>query len=73
MPGQGAGGGGGRGGGGWARYEGERLTAGRLIVRRGRHLGAYLQARLDTEEQRAAAARHRTAEAVMTETALLTF
>ena len=58
---------------GLARYEGERLTAGRLIVRRGRHLGAYLQARLDTEEQRAAAARYHTAEAVMTETALLTF
>ncbi len=58
---------------GLARYEGERLAAGRLIVRRGRHLGAYLQARLDTEEQRAAAARHHTAEAVMTETALLNF
>ena len=56
-----------------ARYEGERLKAGRRIVRRGRHLGAYLQARIDTAEQRAAAARHHTAHAVMTETALLNF
>ena len=58
---------------GLARYQGERLEAGRRIVRRGRHLGAYLQARIDTEEQRAAAACHHTAEAVMTETALLDF
>ena len=55
------------------RYEAERLQAGRHIVRRGRHLGAYLQARIDTEEQRAAAFRHHTAEAVMAETALLNF
>ena len=58
---------------GLARYQDERLSAGRRIVRRGRHLGAYLQARIDTEEQRAAATRHHTPEAVMTETALLNF
>ena len=58
---------------GLARYESERMEAGRRIVRRGRHLGAYLQARIDTDEQEAAAARHHTPEAVMTETALLTF
>ena len=56
-----------------ARYQHERLAAGRRMVQRGRHLGAYLQAGLDTEEQRAAAVRHRTAKAVMRETAVLDF
>jgi 2-polyprenyl-6-methoxyphenol hydroxylase-like FAD-dependent oxidoreductase len=55
------------------RYQAERLPAGRRLVRRGRHLGAYMQAQLSTEEERQAAARHRTPEAVMAETALLTF
>lgn len=55
------------------RYEAERLHAGQRIVRRGRHLGAYLQAQRDTDEERGAAARHDTAAAVMAETALLDF
>ena len=42
-------------------------------VRRGRHLGAYMQAELATEEERAAASRHYTPDAVMAETALLNF
>ena len=55
------------------RYEAARLPAGQRIVRRGRHLGAYLQAQISTEEQREAATRHHTADAVMAETALLDF
>ena len=56
-----------------ARYQAERLSAGQRLVRRGRHLGAYMQAQLSTAEERAAAARHRTPAAVMAETALLDF
>lgn len=56
-----------------ARYEAERRTAGQNVVRRGRHLGAYLQAGVSTPEQQRAAARHQTPEAVMAETALLDF
>ena len=56
-----------------ARYEAERRLAGQHIVRRGRHLGAYLQAEIGTPEQRRAAARHQTPEAVMAETAMLDF
>lgn len=55
------------------RYQAERLPAGRRLVQRGRHLGAYMQAQLSTEEERQAAFRHRTPEAVMAETALLDF
>lgn len=58
---------------GLARYEAERQPAGRRIVQRARHLGAYLQAGRSTEEERRAALRHRTADAVMAETALLDF
>ena len=56
-----------------ARYEAERLPAGQRIVRRARHLGAYMQAHLATEEERAAAARHHSPAAVMAETASLRF
>ena len=56
-----------------ARYDAERRPAGERIVRRARHLGAYMQPKIETDEQRATAARHRTPEAVMTETALLDF
>ncbi len=55
------------------RYQAERLPAGQRLVRRGRHLGAYMQAQLSTEEERQAVARHRTPAAVMAETALLDF
>ena len=55
------------------RYEAERRPAGQRLVRRGRHLGAYLQAQRSSDEEREAAARHHTPEAVMTETALLDF
>jgi 2-polyprenyl-6-methoxyphenol hydroxylase-like FAD-dependent oxidoreductase len=52
------------------RYDAERCPASRRVVQRGRHLGSYLQAEQSSEE-RAAAARHQTVEAVMAETALL--
>ena len=55
------------------RYEAERRPAGQRLVRRGRHLGAYLQAQIRGDEEREAAARHHTPDAVMTETALLDF
>lgn len=55
------------------RYQAERLPAGKRLVQRGRHLGAYMQAHLSTEEERQAAFRHHTPEAVMAETALLDF
>ena len=35
-----------------ARYQSERLPAGQRLVRRGRHLGAYMQAQLSTDEER---------------------
>ncbi len=55
------------------RYEAARLPAGQRVVQRARHLGAYMQAQRRTEEERRAAARHRTPEAVMAETAVLNF
>lgn len=55
------------------RYEAERHPAGQRIVQRARHLGAYLQAQLRTDADRAAATRHHTPAAVMAETAVLDF
>ena len=55
------------------RFEAERLAVGRRIVQRARHLGAYLQTRFRSEEERLLAERHRSPEAVMAETALLDF
>jgi 2-polyprenyl-6-methoxyphenol hydroxylase-like FAD-dependent oxidoreductase len=55
------------------RFEAERLPVGRRIIQRGRQLGAYLQTHFRTEEERILAERHRTPEAVMSETALLDF
>jgi 2-polyprenyl-6-methoxyphenol hydroxylase-like FAD-dependent oxidoreductase len=55
------------------RFEAERLPVGRLIIQRARHLGAYLQATKETEEERAYSERHSTAEAVLAETAVLDF
>jgi 2-polyprenyl-6-methoxyphenol hydroxylase-like FAD-dependent oxidoreductase len=55
------------------RYEAVRLPAGQRVVQRARHLGAYMQAQRRTEEERQAAARHRTPDAVMAETAVLEF
>ena len=55
------------------RYEAARMPAGQRLVRRGRHLGAHLQAQRSTTEQRDAASRHEAETAVLAETALLDF
>jgi 2-polyprenyl-6-methoxyphenol hydroxylase-like FAD-dependent oxidoreductase len=55
------------------RFEAERLAIGRRIIQRARHLGAYLQTKFRTDEERLLADRHRSPEAVMAETALLDF
>jgi 2-polyprenyl-6-methoxyphenol hydroxylase-like FAD-dependent oxidoreductase len=57
---------------GLARFEAARLPAGRKIIERARHLGAYLQATQSAEE-RARSARHSIPEAVLAETAVLDF
>jgi 2-polyprenyl-6-methoxyphenol hydroxylase-like FAD-dependent oxidoreductase len=50
-------------------YEAQRSPAGRAIIARARHLGAYMQAQISTPEERAMAERYRTIEAVLRETA----
>jgi 2-polyprenyl-6-methoxyphenol hydroxylase-like FAD-dependent oxidoreductase len=50
-------------------YETERVAFGNAVLGHARHLGAYMQAQLRTPEERAAAERYRTPEAVMRETA----
>ena len=54
-------------------FEAARIRAGARIIARARHLGAYVQADLKTEAEREYAARHRTPEAVLTETAMMDF
>ena len=53
-------------------FEAQRLSVGRRIIERARHLGAYLQA-TQTAEERAQAGRYSTAQAVIEETALVDF
>ncbi|MGY3482823.1 2-polyprenyl-6-methoxyphenol hydroxylase-like FAD-dependent oxidoreductase [Bradyrhizobium sp. USDA 4011] len=55
-----------------AKFESSRLPFGAAVVRRARHLGAYMQAQIATAEERAMAERHRSPEAVMAETAVAT-
>lgn len=55
-----------------AAFERERQPYGAAVIRRARHLGAYMQAQILTEEERAMAERHRSPEAVMAETAVAT-
>ena len=55
-----------------ATFERERLPHGAAVIRRARHLGAYMQAQLLTDEERALAERHRSPQAVMEETAVST-
>jgi 2-polyprenyl-6-methoxyphenol hydroxylase-like FAD-dependent oxidoreductase len=54
------------------RFEAERLSEGRKIVERARHLGTYLQAARNAEEQERSV-RHSIPQAVLSETALLDF
>lgn len=56
-----------------ARYNAERVRAGRFMVDQGRRLGSYMRTHFDTPEERALAERHQTPKAVMAETALLDF
>jgi 2-polyprenyl-6-methoxyphenol hydroxylase-like FAD-dependent oxidoreductase len=53
-----------------AAYSAERVAYGRQIVAHARHLGAYMQAQLRTEQEMRMAERYRTPEAVMRETAV---
>jgi 2-polyprenyl-6-methoxyphenol hydroxylase-like FAD-dependent oxidoreductase len=55
------------------RFETQRIAMGRRIVDRARRLGSYMRTRFNTADERALAERHQTPEAVMGETALLTF
>jgi 2-polyprenyl-6-methoxyphenol hydroxylase-like FAD-dependent oxidoreductase len=55
-----------------ATFEHERIPRGAAVIRRARHLGAYMQAQLLTDEERAMAEWHRSPEAVMAETAVST-
>jgi 2-polyprenyl-6-methoxyphenol hydroxylase-like FAD-dependent oxidoreductase len=57
---------------GLGRFEAARLTENHAIIRRARHLGAYLQA-TRTQEEQARAGRHSTDAAVIAETAVLDF
>ena len=52
-----------------AAYGAERLAYGQRVVRRGRHLGAYMQAQIASEEEQRQAQHFRQPEVVMTETA----
>lgn len=52
-----------------ARFDTERVAFGERILRRARHLGAYLQAQLLSDEERRHAERHRDPLSVMRETA----
>jgi 2-polyprenyl-6-methoxyphenol hydroxylase-like FAD-dependent oxidoreductase len=56
-----------------AAFEQERIPANRRIMERGRELGGYLQPHLLTPAALAAAERHHTPEAIMSEIAVLDF
>ena len=55
------------------RFETVRLPVGAAVIARARHLGAYMQAQISTEEERRMAETFRTPEAVMKETAVSDF
>lgn len=56
-----------------ATFDASRTAIGHRIITRARHLGAYMQAQVLTRAEQEAAQVHRTAEAVMRETASLAF
>ena len=56
-----------------AAFDKSRTTIGHRIITRARHLGAYMQAQVLTPAEQDAAEKHRSAEAVMQETASLAF
>jgi 2-polyprenyl-6-methoxyphenol hydroxylase-like FAD-dependent oxidoreductase len=51
-------------------YEEQRMRVGAAMIARARHLGAYMQAQIRTQQEREMAERYRTPEAVMRETAV---
>lgn len=51
-------------------YSRERVPYGHAVINHARHLGAYMQAQLKSEQEREMAERYRTPEAVMRETAV---
>src|SRR5262249_3980530 len=53
------------------RFESVRRPVGTRIIQRARHLGAYLQALKETDEERTHSARYSIPEAVLAETAVL--
>ena len=55
------------------QFEEARLGVGEKIIARARRLGAYVQADLKSEAERAYAAQHRAPEAVLAETAVMDF
>jgi 2-polyprenyl-6-methoxyphenol hydroxylase-like FAD-dependent oxidoreductase len=58
---------------GLARFEALRIPVGRRVIERARHLGAYLQSRARSPEERLRAEKHRAPATVMAETAVLDF
>jgi 2-polyprenyl-6-methoxyphenol hydroxylase-like FAD-dependent oxidoreductase len=56
-----------------ASFDARRTVIGHRIITRARHLGAYMQAQVLTRAEQAAAEKHRSADAVMRETATLAF
>jgi 2-polyprenyl-6-methoxyphenol hydroxylase-like FAD-dependent oxidoreductase len=58
---------------GLARFEALRIGVGRRVIERARHLGAYLQSRARSAEERLRAEQHRAPAAVLAETAVLDF
>jgi len=54
-------------------FEHARISVGHRIIQRARHLGAYLQSQLRTEEERMFAERYRSPDAVLRETAVMDF
>jgi 2-polyprenyl-6-methoxyphenol hydroxylase-like FAD-dependent oxidoreductase len=58
---------------GLKQFEESRIEIGRRVIERARHLGAYLQSRARSAEERTRAEKHRAPEAVMAETAVLDF
>jgi 2-polyprenyl-6-methoxyphenol hydroxylase-like FAD-dependent oxidoreductase len=56
-----------------AAFDARRTAIGHRIITRARHLGAYMQAQVSTIAEQQAAEAHRSAEAVMRETASLAF
>lgn len=54
-----------------AAFNEQRHAFGQRIVRRARHLGAYMQAQLLSDDERRQAEKHRSPQAVMTETATM--